>query len=121
MDLLTAFVAANGVYDVCCGFAILNVLPSKVLSSLHIDMYKYPFSETTRRFLAYFTICCGLIRIYSNNMKSFSYYMEALCYTNEMWKNEKIYKSKMMFVVYYAMFIGLLLDYDKYKIEIGDM
>ena len=43
MDLLTAFVVANGVYDVCCGFAILNVLPSKVLSSLHIDMYKYPF------------------------------------------------------------------------------
>ena len=38
-----------------------------------------------------------------------------------MWRNEKIYKSKMMFVVYYAMFIGLLLDYDKYKIEIGDM
>lgn len=104
------FVFGNGIYDILCSLAILDFLPNKSLAFIHNQMYQHPFSDVCRRYIAYFLLSNGLLRIKYPSSASFTYYVEAFCFFNELYSGEKVNFYQMSFFCYFSLMMGILLD-----------
>jgi|TARA_B000000557_G_scaffold260481_1_gene257961 hypothetical protein len=110
MNYLHLFVFGNGIYDILCSLAILEVFSDSSLALFHNQMYQHPFNDITKRYLSYFLMTIGLARLKYQRLASFTYYVEAFCYFNELYSGEKVNNYQMGFFCYFSVLIGLLLD-----------
>jgi hypothetical protein len=83
----------NGIYDIICGISILFF--NNIFSKLHTSLFKEDISDINKRFLAYWILTYGFIRLYVgffNNYElliigSITYILEALFLEYELLNN----------------------------------
>ena len=102
--MLKSFYFINGVYDIFCGMAILKIINIPYLQSLHLNMLQETNNEVYERFLAYWVLTYGIMRL-SNNYKliAISYLTEALVLLNEFKHNNVVLENS--FIVITSSFI----------------
>ena len=88
----------NGFYDIICGISILFF--NNFFSKLHTNLFNVKLSDINKRFLAYWILTYGFIRLYIgfSNIKefliigSFTYIIEALFLEYELFNNGLIFE-----------------------------
>jgi|TARA_Y100000389_G_scaffold203876_1_gene253886 hypothetical protein len=98
MTLLHKLIVINGIYDVICGLSILKILPLTLFAELHSSLYYSRVNKEAKRFMAYWIITYGFIRILSVPLTPISFYIQALCFMNELWKGNMRYTETIYFV-----------------------
>ena len=140
-NLFVVLVKLNGIYDILCSLAILDIIPYLVspqnprrsigsllitrLSQLHTSMFfqipsKVPCScilpdheHALQRFFAYWIFTYGIIRLCSNDSRliAYSYYVEALVITNECFIQKTMHVNKSVFVIVISILLGYIQQY----------
>jgi len=84
--MIRNLIVLNGIYDIICALAILNLFQVSVPIYPHLAMInsgvRTPISD---RFFAYWIFTYGIIRLYTNyTMIALSYYIEAAFIASEV-------------------------------------
>ncbi len=98
----------NGIYDILCALCILQIIKLPFLSTIHLSMFD-KYIKTNRkfeRFLAYWILTNGIIRICDDNILiAYSYYGEAFVFFNE-YLHYSVYSEKALFVILSSLLLG---------------
>ena len=108
MTILRFIVKANGIYDILCALCILKIINIPILKDLHLLVIKNYSGNNNlfERFYAYWIFTYGIIRLSNNNIWiSYSYFIEAIFFTNE-YINNSVYKDKVMFIIISSIILG---------------
>lgn len=97
----------NGIYDLVCGISLLHKLNIPIISIIHTDMFIIPITNQEKRFLAYWIITYGTMRL-SGHVPTIiaSYLIEAAFIANEC-SHKTIYYTKAAFVVGACILLAL--------------
>jgi hypothetical protein len=96
--MISNLIFINGIYDIICGISIL-FFPKFFFAKIHPQVFhkKYIDNDILKRFIAYWIITQGFIRLYIhqiiiNNLIAISYLIEAFVFAYEY-----IYFKTMIF------------------------
>jgi len=111
MKPIQYFVYANGYCDVLCGLCLLGILNIPVLNSLHANMFVDELSPISRRFLGFYVILQGKVRIgFESHKKAdlviWSYLIEAFMILHELYIHQTILCDKGVIVVLSCLWIA---------------
>lgn len=100
-------VIANGIYDIFCGFVILK----KHRHEPHLNMFIIQLNPDARRFLAYWIITYGVVRLIADlRIASITYIMEAAMFEYERTQSKLIpYKVSFVTIACVIMSICCIL------------
>jgi len=107
-------VAINGIYDVICGLSLL--VTDKYFSRFHLSIFKEKLDEITKRFLAYWIITYGIIRLFLGIYDEYSflitlsYLTEILAFEYELYLSNNLYKYKVRFITFSSLFIIIFIN-----------
>ena len=108
-------IKANGVYDILCALSILRVvkIPYLHLDRIHLSMIKNNNSNPLfERFLAYWIFTYGIMRLSVNSsIITWSYYLEALFFANELFYYHSVYIDKSLFVIFSSLLLGYISSF----------
>ena len=96
----------NGIYDLACGISLLHNF-NLPISRIHTSMFNIPIVGQDKRFLAYWIITYGTMRV-SGHLPTIiaSYLIEAAFIANEC-SHKTIHYSKATFVVGACILLAL--------------
>jgi hypothetical protein len=106
---LRNLIKLNGAYDVLCALTMLNIVYIPVLNNLHLSMFFDRDGDRGNRMFAYWVFTYGVIRLFGGSapLVSYSYYLEALAFLNEVFHGS-VYKGHAFFVIISSTALGLL-------------
>lgn len=105
---LQNLIKINGAYDIACALTMLNIVYIPVLNNLHLSMFFDRDGDRGNRMFAYWVFTYGVIRLFgSNSLVSYSYYLEALAFFNEL-VHGAVYTGGALFVIISSIALGLL-------------
>ena len=117
MRMARMVLLVNGVYDLACACSIL-IYPFPVLSSLHSGMFveeEHRDHPVIRRFLAYWILTYGSVRLASGfflpsalPIAALTYFLEAFCFAHEHLTAGTLVRSKTIFVFVASAAMGVL-------------
>jgi hypothetical protein len=106
--MIKSIIFLNGIYDILCSYSIL--FTNNFLSNIHPSLFKEEENKNNpiiRRFLAYWILTYGLIRLFSGyyqNSKEllllayYSYLIEILAFEYELFISNSLYLYKVKFI-----------------------
>ena len=103
----------NGIYDIICGISLL--ITDKYFSRFHLSIFIKKPDEIMQRFLGYWIITYGCIRLFLGiyNEYSFlitlSYLIEILAFEYESYLSNNLYKYKIRFISLSSIIIIIFL------------
>jgi len=102
----------NGIYDILCAMAILDILDVPVLQTLHLSMFLLPIDELCKRMMAYWIFTYGIIRLCSSDPRviSYSYYIEAAFIAYESLVKKTMHVDKASFVICSSILLGYMAE-----------
>lgn len=110
-SLIKSLIFVNGIYDICCGLSIL--MTDKYLSRLHLHLFIMEPEKTTKRFLAYWIITYGFIRIFvfnsNENLVKISYLLEMIFFEYESYISNNLIKKDIRFMTYMCLLLILFI------------
>ena len=96
----------NGFYDLLCGFCLLRVIQIPVLQDLHVSMLLHPPTPVFQRFLAYWLLTNGIIRLSGHTVLiACSYVLEAMAFFVEC-HFQTVHETKAHFVIGSSLMLG---------------
>ena len=106
-------IKANGIYDILCAFSILRVVKIPYLHRLHLSMFKNNNDNLLfERFLAYWIFTYGIMRLSTNSsIITWSYYLEAFFFANELFNHKSVYVDKALFVIFSSLLLGYISSF----------
>jgi hypothetical protein len=116
LDTISWIVVLNGWYDLLCGLAILKVLPMPFFGTIHLSMMQEEYVPIFSRFLAYWILANGVIRIiagqgldqYMCRMTVIaSYILEAAIVANETFVYHTMVTEKGFFVILFSLMLAV--------------
>lgn len=110
MTIMKTFVRLNGYVDIVYGLCIIGILNLPIISSSYAGIFSYELDELTKRLLGYYILLQGCIRIKykpkKNDLVLFSYIMEAIIFSSELWLHKSInIKHGYCIIMYYTLII----------------
>ena len=91
----------------CCGLSIL--MTDKYLSRLHLHLFIMEPEKTTKRFLAYWIITYGFIRIFvcnsNENLVKISYLLEMIFFEYESYISNNLIKKDIRLMTYMCLLL----------------
>lgn len=113
MNIINKIVLLNGIYDILCGLSILKIIKISYLDTLHLSMIKIKTDEISKRFLGYWILTYGIMRlfVYNKIIISLSYLIEALVIFNEYYIYNTIIKEKGLFVIILSLILSIICIY----------
>ncbi len=117
MFLLYLIIFINGIYDIICGLSIL-FFPKFFFAKIHPQVFhkKYIDNDILKRFLAYWIITQGFIRlsiiypsIIINNLIAISYFIEAFVFAYEYFYFKTMIFYKTLWIVITSLILCFLL------------
>ena len=106
------FVKINGIYDILCGLSILHYINIPYLNTIHLNMiYNNEHNNIFKRYYAYWILTYGYMRLTTTdiNFIKMSYFIEALCTSNELLFTNDIHIKKGLFVIITCLLFAFLL------------
>ena len=106
---LLYIIRLNGIYDILCSLAILNIVYIPGLRELHLGMLiKRDRNTLHERYFAYWIFTYGVIRLFSSDfiLVAYSYYIEAAVIAFECFVKKTMVYSKAMFVIITSILLG---------------
>ncbi|MBT3409035.1 hypothetical protein HN415_10265 [Candidatus Woesearchaeota archaeon] len=99
----------NGIYDILCALCILQIINIHHLDNLHLDMFHNHLHVFEKRFLAYWIMSYGFMRLSNDHyLICISYLLEAIVFTNEYIYYNQVKKNNCIFVVITSLFLACL-------------
>ena len=101
----------NGIYDILCSLAILNIVYIPGLRKLHLSMIKKrDHNALYERYFAYWIFTYGVIRLFSTDviLIAYSYYIEAAIIAFECFVKKTMVYDKSIFVIITSIILGYL-------------
>ena len=99
----------NGIYDILCALCILQIITIDHLDNLHLDMFHNNLHVFEKRFLAYWIMSYGFMRLSNHHyLICISYLLEAIVFTNEYIYYNQVKKNNCIFVVISSLFLACL-------------
>jgi len=115
VHVVQLLIKVNGVYDILCALSILRLvkIPYLHLDRLHLSMINNnngnPLFE---RFLAYWIFTYGIMRLSVNSsIITWSYFLEAFFFANELFKHRSVYVDKALFVIFTSLLLGYISSF----------
>ncbi len=106
--------AINGIYDVICGLSLL--VTDNYFSRFHLSIFIEKPYELTQRFLAYWIITYGFIRLFLDIYDEYSflitlgYIIEILAFEYELYLSKNLYKYKVRFISFSSIIIIIFIN-----------
>ena len=101
--MIYKLIVANGIYDIICGVCILKNHNREP----HLDMFIIQLNPDSRRFLAYWIITYGIIRLMANHrIAAITYFIEAALFEYER-THFTLVPYKVSFVTFLSITMGL--------------
>jgi len=101
-------VLINGIYDVICGLSLL--ITDNYFSRFHLSIFKQKPDEINKRFLAYWIITYGIIRLFLGISNEYSFLIEILAFEYELYLSNNLYKYKVRFISFSSLFIIIFIN-----------
>ena len=111
--VLQFIIKANGVYDISCALSILRIINIPHLDRIHLSMIKNNSENPLfERFLAYWIFTYGIMRLSVNSsIITWSYFLEAFFFANELFKHQSVYVDKALFVIFTSLLMGYIYSF----------
>jgi len=101
----------NGIYDILCALSILHYVDIPYLNTIHLNMIENNENNLIfKRYFAYWILTYGCMRLTKDKkMIKISYFIEAICLSNELYFTNDIHMYKALFVIIVSFFTGIII------------